>query len=220
MSSASSASRSSARHTTRSQQKERTRRALLDAALELGKTGGGLARVSLRQVTRAVGIVPTAFYRHFTSVDELGLALVTESFTALRNLMRELRSGDRPTEHMIDDSVAAVLADVRSHRAHYGFIVREEAAGVAEVQQAVRHELELIQRELATDLARLVPDWPHDDIADLAHLAVGVLVITVREILMGEGDRTVEDTAAARAVRQLHLILAGARAWRADPGSL
>ena len=50
-----------------------------------------LATVSLRQVTKQVGIVPTAFYRHFASIDELGLALVDQSFASLREMLRDVR---------------------------------------------------------------------------------------------------------------------------------
>ena len=60
---------------SRSDRKERTRRAILDAALALTEDVG-LAGLSLRQVAKEVGIVPTAFYRHFASIAELGLALV------------------------------------------------------------------------------------------------------------------------------------------------
>ena len=43
----------------------------LDAALDL--TGGtSLVAISLRQVAKEVGIVPTAFYRHFDSIEDLG----------------------------------------------------------------------------------------------------------------------------------------------------
>ena len=40
--------------------------------------------LSLREVTREAGVVPTAFYRHFANMEELGLALVDESFRTLR----------------------------------------------------------------------------------------------------------------------------------------
>ncbi|MPZ67865.1 MAG: TetR family transcriptional regulator, partial [Pseudonocardiaceae bacterium] len=52
----------------RGQRKQRTRRALLDAALGLLDTHA-FASLSLRQVAREAGIVPTAFYRHFTDME-------------------------------------------------------------------------------------------------------------------------------------------------------
>ncbi len=67
---------------SRQAQKERTREAILAAALELSQTVG-FAQLSLRQVSRQAGVVPTAFYRHFESMDELGLALVEQSFATL-----------------------------------------------------------------------------------------------------------------------------------------
>ena len=68
--------------------KERTRRAILDAALELSSEST-MAALSLRQVAKEVGIVPTAFYRHFDSVEALGVALVAESFASLRSMLRD-----------------------------------------------------------------------------------------------------------------------------------
>ena len=75
---------------SRAEQKERTRRAILDAALDLTEESG-LATLSLRGVAKRVGIVPTAFYRHFDTLDALGLALVDESFESLRAMLRAVR---------------------------------------------------------------------------------------------------------------------------------
>src|SRR5690554_3445393 len=44
--------------------KARTRRALLDGALEL-LTDRSLDNLGIREVTRAAGVAPAAFYRHF-----------------------------------------------------------------------------------------------------------------------------------------------------------
>src|SRR5580698_2758468 len=62
----------------RSPRKQRTYDALLKAALRLMKEGRSFTGLSLREVTREAGVVPTAFYRHFGGMDELGLALVEE----------------------------------------------------------------------------------------------------------------------------------------------
>jgi AcrR family transcriptional regulator len=59
------------------EEKERTRAALLRAALQLAAVHG-FSSVGLREVARAAGIAPTSFYRHFTGMEELGLALAEE----------------------------------------------------------------------------------------------------------------------------------------------
>ena len=75
----------------RAEQKLRTRRALMDAALALLSADRGFGSLSLREVAREAGIAPTSFYRHFAELDELGLALVDEGGVALRQLMRQAR---------------------------------------------------------------------------------------------------------------------------------
>jgi AcrR family transcriptional regulator len=53
---------------TRQERKQRTRRALLAATLELLEEQS-FSSLSLREVTRAAGVVPTAVYRHFDDME-------------------------------------------------------------------------------------------------------------------------------------------------------
>src|SRR6478752_5244002 len=96
---------------TRVERKERTRRAILDAALELSDEST-LAAISLRQVAKQVGIVPTAFYRHFDSIEALGLALVDEAFVSLRGMIRDIRRGDPALADIVDRSVDVLVGHV------------------------------------------------------------------------------------------------------------
>ncbi len=67
------------------------RSALVDAGLELARAGGPDA-VVLREVTRKVGVVPNAAYRHFADRDAL-LAAVRDE--AVRRLARRMAAGMR-----------------------------------------------------------------------------------------------------------------------------
>ena len=53
-------------------------RFFFNAVLDLCMTGQSFSSISLRQVTREVGVVPTAFYRHFDDMESLGRALAIE----------------------------------------------------------------------------------------------------------------------------------------------
>ena len=75
----------------RAQQKEKTRRSLVEAAFSQLSAERSVASLSLREVAREAGIAPTSFYRHFRDVDELGLTMVDESGLMLRQLMRQAR---------------------------------------------------------------------------------------------------------------------------------
>lgn len=63
------------------------RRALIDESLRLARTGGPAA-VSLREVTRAVGVTPNAAYRHFTDREDLVRAVAGEAQLALARAIR------------------------------------------------------------------------------------------------------------------------------------
>src|SRR5512142_2533956 len=68
---------------SREERKQTARRAIVAAALKL-LDDRSFSALSLREVTREAGIVPAAFYRHFESMEALGLVLIDESFRVLR----------------------------------------------------------------------------------------------------------------------------------------
>ena len=76
---------------SRDESKGLTRQALMRAALKL-LSRNSFDSISLREVTKEAGISPTAFYRHFDDMEELGLALVDESFESLHAMVRSARN--------------------------------------------------------------------------------------------------------------------------------
>ncbi len=205
---------------SRTEQKQRTRRAILDAALRLSAEET-FAAVSLRRIAKEVGIVPTAFYRHFASIDALGLALVDESFAALR--LRDVRrreSVDLPPASPVElvDSALAVLVElVRAQRDHIGFITRERTAGPPAVREEIRHQVERLERELAMDVGRLPATraWSDEDLRVLAHLVVGAVVTTAEDLIAARPEA--EPEIVGRAGTQLRMVLVGAVNWRSSP---
>jgi len=208
---------------SRHERKQRTRHAILDAALELSAEGG-LSALSLRSVAKKVGIVPTAFYRHFSSVEQLGLALLDESFGAMRETLREVRRDNRDIDDVIENSVRILVKNVGERRAHFLFIARERIAGPPLVREAVRREMELIELELAMDVARLLDarGWPTEDLRTLAHLIVTAMVGIVQDIILTARPEQlgVEARIRDQAERQLRMIAVAAANWRPqDPAS-
>jgi AcrR family transcriptional regulator len=203
---------------TRQERKQRTRQALLDAALELLEEQS-FSSLSLRQVTRAAGVVPTAFYRHFDDMEELGLALIDESFRTLRAMIRAARADPRTNDHMIRNSVELLVRYVHEHDTHFRFIARERFGGVAALRQAIRVEIRLFASDLATDLARLpyLDNWRTDDLQLLAGLMVNAMVSTAEAILDAPPmDPAAEAEIVATAGRQLRMITLGVPQWRSS----
>jgi AcrR family transcriptional regulator len=201
---------------TRLERKERTRRAILDAALSLCEDSA-LVALSLRQVAKEVGIVPTAFYRHFDSIEDLGLALVDESFVSLRAMLRDIRQGEPTFADIVDLSISTLVEHVHQQHAHFLFIARERGAGPPAVREAIRHEIELAERELATDLARLpgTEPWSAEDLRVLSALIVTAMVATAEQIIVsGPGRPGAEKQIVETARTQLRMVLIGAVNWR------
>jgi AcrR family transcriptional regulator len=201
---------------TRSERKQRTREALIDAAFRLLEEES-FSSLSLREVAREAGIVPTGFYRHFENMPELGLALVDRSFRSLRDMLRGARATADGHEHMIRRSIAVLVADVHEHRAHFRFIARERSGGVASLRQAIRSQIRLLASELAIDLARMpaLAAWSADDLQMLAAMLVDVGVSAADALVdLGPGEEEAEREIASVAERQLRLVTLGVPAWR------
>src|SRR5437763_10712460 len=203
---------------TQAQRRKHTRRALLDAALLQIETGHSFDSLSLRRVARAAGVVPTAFYRHFDSMDELGLALVEESFRTLRAMLRDAREGLAP-EHIIRRSVEILMDHVREHRQHFLFVVRAGYTGNVVLRHAVRNEIRLFTSELATDLARfpVLREWTTEDLQMLAGQLVNTMIATVGAMLdVPVAAPEAEAEIARMAEKQIRLALLAVPGWRSE----
>jgi AcrR family transcriptional regulator len=202
---------------SREERKEATRRAIIAAALKLLQDRS-FSSLSLREVTREVGIVPAAFYRHFESMEALGLVLIDESFRTLRDTLRGARAGKLDPTRVIESSVEIVVASITDRREHWRFIYRERSGGVTVLRYAIRTELRLITSELATDLARFngLNAWSTEDLNVLATLFVNSMIVVAEAIEDAQSAEALEDIRRT-AVKQLRMITIGIAGWRSSP---
>ncbi|RKE18920.1 TetR family transcriptional regulator [Streptomyces sp. TLI_171] len=199
----------------RQAQKQASRRALLDAALGLLEQQN-LSGLGVREVTRAAGLSPAGFYRHFADLAELGVVLVQESLASLHEMIRAVFAGAGEPEQLIDRSVEVIAAHVAAHTAHIRFLARERHGGVKPVRDAVAAELHRFAEELAGLLAVQpdTADWPPADRGMLAQLYVDRMVSTALAMVEAE---PAERAVLADTVRtQLRLINLGSRHWKAS----
>jgi AcrR family transcriptional regulator len=173
--------------------------------------------LSLREVTREAGIVPAAFYRHFESMEALGLVLIDESFRMLRDMLRSARAGKLDPNRVIESSVEIVVGSVAAQREHWRFIGRERSSGVTVLRYAIRTEIRLITSELATDLARFpgLNGWSTEDLNVLAALFVNSMIV-VAEAIEDAQDVAAQEEIKRIAVKQLRMIVVGVAGWRSS----
>src|SRR3954451_19315642 len=168
----------------RQAQKQKTRQALLDAALELLEDQS-LSSLGLREVTRAVGVAPTAFYRHFRSTADLGVALVEEALGSLHPMIGTTVSASGDSDERIARAVDLIARHVHAYPAHVRFIARERHGGVQPVREAIRDQLARFAEEVRVALAEHPESagWSDDDLLMLAGLYVDQMLVTASQFL-------------------------------------
>lgn len=157
---------------SREAKKLQTRRAFFNAVLDLCITGQSFSSISLRQVTREVGVVPTAFYRHFDDMESLGKALVLEELGGTLSTLRDgLQIGrTRSYDRQIAKSIQMFLQTVSAQPRYWQFLVSERFGGSESVRRAVSELMKMHVQILAEDLA-LQPAFSHINDYDLRLLA-------------------------------------------------
>ncbi|WP_229719036.1 TetR family transcriptional regulator [Nocardia jinanensis] len=195
---------------SRVERKERTRQALLVGTLALAAERG-FGALSLREIARSAGIVPTAFYRHFDSLDDLGATLVDEGVQALRLALRQLR---RTPDARLSATVRFVFGEVGQKRELYGFLIREQRGGSPALRSAIALELQLIVRELVADLSRIpaLDDWSPGDLEVAADLLVATVIDGIADYV-GATPRE-ERSVIDRTIQQIRLVALGMGAWK------
>lgn len=197
--------------------KLRTRKALMDGALGLVASGRHYASISIREVAKAAGVVPNAFYRHFKDMDELGLALVDELGLLLRQLMRQARLRGMQADQMISDSVDFYIENVLEHPALFRFMSQCLTGGSPANREAIRNELNYFAHELVADLNRLrvLTHIEPVDLDMIGHLVINTVSGITPELLdLPRGSKNLVGGVRERTIKQVRLIFLGAGAWR------
>jgi AcrR family transcriptional regulator len=184
--------------------------------------GRSFTGLGLREVTREAGVVPTAFYRHFRDMDELGLALVEEGGTTLRRLLREVRREGMPVSDVIRNSVRVYKSYLEEHPRQFLVIASERSGGSPVIRTAVRREVDHFAKEMAQDLRALnyLTHLSMEVLELICGLVVKIMLSAVGDILDLPPNRpSAEAQLIEDLVRQLRLVFLGASVWREDHAS-
>jgi len=191
----------------RAQQKEKTRRTIIDAAFRLLSQERSYSSLSLREVTREAGMAPTSFYHHFEDMEELGLTLVDEGGVALRQLMRKARQRIRDRGLVINTSVETFMEFIQTSPHVFRLLLRERSGTSLAFRKAVSRELQYFVVELA-DYIQHTQSYP----AEAAKMQAEAMVVLV----FNAGAEALDSNVAERklltekAVTQLRFVAKGA----------
>jgi AcrR family transcriptional regulator len=191
----------------RAQQKEKTRRQLIDAALGQLSAERSFSSLSLREVAKEAGLAPTSFYRHFSDMDELGLTLVDEAGLTLRQLMRQARQRIEKGGSVIKISVMTFMEFIENNGNIFRLLLRERSGTSPAFRAAVNREIRYFTLELGDYLQHA--NKLNAKVANLhANAAVTIVFNAGAEAL--DADKKIRGELARRTILQLRIIARGA----------
>nr|WP_086939297.1 HTH-type transcriptional repressor FabR [Thaumasiovibrio occultus] len=195
----------------RAQQKEKTRRTLIDAAFNQLSAERSFSNLSLREVAREAGIAPTSFYRHFKDMDELGLTMVDEGGLLLRQLMRQARQRIATEGSVIRTSVETFMEFLENSPNVFRLLLRERSGTSPAFRAAVSREIHHFVAEL-TEYLEAKADVNRADAYAQAEASVTLVFSSGAEAL--DLNRLQRAELAERLITQLRMIASGASLYQ------
>ncbi len=192
----------------RSEQKEKTRQAIINAALLLSEEKGYPA-LSLREVTREADIAPATFYRHFKDMEELGLVLVDKVAQTLRQLMRKARQRIKVKGSVIETSVITQLEFSQRNPQLFRLLTSGLTGGPRIFREALQKEKQFFVDELHEDLSG---DKRLNNVALAAEVMVNQVLVASIEAIDKEPEELI--LIQQRLITQLRMILLGCMAQK------
>jgi len=202
---------------SREEKKSLTRQSLIDAALSIVGAGNNFASISLREVAKNAGLVPTSFYRHFTDMEELGLNVVDDLGLVLRKMMRAARQDDGYKKGQLHSSIEVYVDFVCQHSSHFYFMSQCRTGGTPVLRQAIRNELKYFENELSSDIRSVsfLSDMSSSDRDMMSQLIVStVFEVTIDVLDLNDSNANHQQEFVELMKKKLRLIWLGASIWR------
>ena len=192
-------------------QKEKTRRALVDAAFNQLTADKSFSNLSLREVAREAGIAPTSFYRHFKDMDELGLAMVDESGLILRQLMRQARKRLEKGGSVVVISVDTFFEFIEDRPNMFRLLLRESSGTSLAFRTAASREIQHFVAELA-EYIQMKDKQISRELAYIQSEGLVTLVFTAGSHALDMNSQEREQL-KQRVVMQLRMLARGATSY-------
>jgi len=179
------------------------KRLLLDAALRLMARTHSLSSLGLRELAREAGLNPNTFYRHFASIEELGLVLIARIGEQLRTPLRQLRreaaqrtlelerteqllGADLSRGRLVCRETVQLFFDFVSRNPESFIVGMRELHGASPVlRTALRELMADFARDMAEDIAEfgLVPGVDDDTLLRMASTITRHLFVLAQDYL-------------------------------------
>ena len=187
----------------RAQQKEKTRRLLIDTAFAQLSAERSFSNLSLREVTKAAGLSANSFYRHFLDMDELGLILIDEAGLMLKQLRSQAKLRIKQGGSAMKISVVTFMEFIEQYAHIFRLLLQERSGVSAAFRAALGREIDSFTMALCSYLQQA-----NNLNAEVAYLQANATIIIVfsagAEAL--DVDQKRRDDLTKRTILQLQMI--------------
>lgn len=208
----------------RDERKQQSRQALLTAALGLSTSGRSFSNLSLRELSREVGLVPTAFYRHFQDLNALGIELVDQVALNIKTVLYQLGQGylAEPQDNT-RQSIERFFNAVSHDPLPWKFIIAERWGGSSVIRQAISREVDFLIADLGnalTKMASMKHIQQEQDLKVLATILINISLtwamswINLQDQYQDDELERQQQVFIEQALTQLRLMFRGILNWQ------
>jgi AcrR family transcriptional regulator len=211
----------------REDRKQQSHQALLDATLALSSQGRTFSTISLREVTHAVGLVPTAFYRHFQDMNQLGLELLDQVAIHLKGILNQLGQAYlyQPNTRT-QTGIELFFQAVDFHPEPWIFFVAERWGGSEVLRSGIEREIHFLAEDVMHELVKMQSTrhiQASQDLQALAQMLIELSLnwamgwIHIQHQADPELRRAQSNAFKTQSMLQMQLLLHGVLHWYRQP---
>jgi AcrR family transcriptional regulator len=130
------------------------RQRLIEAAIRLANQNGGINAVGMRELAREAGLNPNTFYRHFESIDDLGVAVLETVLPSLSEGLRVRRSQITSFGESSRETIAYFFEFVDAHPKSITFATRELNGPSTRLRETLAAAIAGITEDLVSAILR------------------------------------------------------------------
>lgn len=144
------------------------KRALMDAAVRLAANSRCITSLGLRELAREAGLNPNTFYRHFRTMEDLGLQLLREGDARLRGPLRALRAtaaqqsmADCAIDPVQEESQRGRRVSQQTVKLYFDYVLEHRDTVVIAIRE-LHGPSELLRAELRKQMDSFADDMAED----------------------------------------------------------
>lgn len=140
----------------RTERKTQCRQAIIEKVLELTYQGQSFSSISVRQLAREIGLVPSALYRYFADKDELAHALIDQVSLLIKSTLFQsrIRFSSHPQETP-EERMDVFFQLVEHHAPYWHFFIAERWGGYHVLEETIIQDATDLMNDFIHDLQRL-----------------------------------------------------------------